>query len=1072
MKKKILTTLYLLLAFTTGWAADNVTIEFSSGNRAVTMRNGIVSVYIGTTGKVESCILKGATEAQDVQLINTSKNQSFYFSCNQPDYGELDATETKVVTNTNDMAEVTFSQTLATGIKWTQGYILRRDDSGYYTYLVAEGLGDNSLGEARIVYRLDDSRFTYGYVNSQMQGTMPSVAEMKRSEEREVQDATFTLDNGDIYTKYNWANYVKDDHFHGLIDETDGVGAWTIPVSTEYINGGPMRQDLAVHASDQSPLILQMLHGTHFGASAQTYATGTKKIYGPFFFYINKGTRAEVIADAAEKATSLENAWPFTWFNNTLYPTTRSTVTGTLKVGNNYDASPVRIVLSKTSEPYNEGDGYIYWAETETDGSFAIENVRPGTYVLTAYALTGGNTSQLTKSNIVVSGSTTALGNIVWKPERFGTEVFRIGESNRLSDGYNLSDAARAYELYQSSPADLTFTVGTSNEATDWYYAQTKVGTWNIKFKVTDPNHSFRLTAATAGVANVTRINVYVNGKEMTNNTWTYTSDGSVYRSAVLSGRYQQHTLDIPAGVLKAGENTIALELTDHNYATSGIAGIMWDCIKLEVNDATESYDFVQAAEGSTLAPTYGDEAADGNLLATATNTFGKRFAVGPKNRNTGTDAGFLFRTAGDYKGLWSKWADRTFTILDLKAGDKYTIKINQDAELLKFTTSGVLVVSGQEYTAEADGNVSFTSLAGVYIESVSITPYVTPAAGTTEKVTVGIPAADDTYDLVQATSGSIVLPDWGTTVASGDVQLNMLAMGGNTFDNRIAVGPTSRNNTDGNCFKFRTANGTYKGLWSQYKDRNISILNLLKGDKVTFTISNGDATLKVVGGDFVVSGTPITMTKNGNLDLVTTGSVYIENIRIEREAVNTGGSTLVSTNALDFSEVDDIEAYVATAYNSSKIRFTKVEQVPANTPIYLKANKAVSADVPIIDTNDAETVATNYLKGSATSATVLNPAEGNYYVYGIKDDIAAFYKLSGTGTINSAKGKAYLELPVNMKAPTFLNITFDDDVTGISTTLNNVGRRDNMFYNMNGQRVAQPTKGLYIFDGKKIMIK
>ena len=73
MKKKILTTLYLLLAFTTGWAADNVTIEFSSGNRAVTMRNGIVSVYIGTTGKVESCILKGATEAQDVQLINTSK---------------------------------------------------------------------------------------------------------------------------------------------------------------------------------------------------------------------------------------------------------------------------------------------------------------------------------------------------------------------------------------------------------------------------------------------------------------------------------------------------------------------------------------------------------------------------------------------------------------------------------------------------------------------------------------------------------------------------------------------------------------------------------------------------------------------------------------------------------------------------------------------------------------------------------------------------------------------------------------------------------------------------------------
>ena len=66
----------------------------------------------------------------------------------------------------------------------------------------------------------------------------------------------------------------------------------------------------------------------------------------------------------------------------------------------------------------------------------------------------------------------------------------------------------------------------------------------------------------------------------------------------------------------------------------------------------------------------------------------------------------------------------------------------------------------------------------------------------------------------------------------------NMLAYGDETFDNRIAVGPTNRNNDSGNCFKFRTA-GNYKGLWSQYADRNISILNLKKGEQVTFTISN-----------------------------------------------------------------------------------------------------------------------------------------------------------------------------------------------------------------------------------------
>ena len=894
-------------------ANGDVSIALSGDNRAATLRNGIVSIYIGKTGKVESCLLKGTTEAQDVQLIDTKQKQSFYFSCNQPVYSELEASETQVVENTTDMAHVTFSQTSATGIKWTQGYILRRGDSGYYSYLVAEGVGDNSLGEARIVYRLDDAKFRYGYVNSRMQGTLPDAAEMKRSEAREVQDATFTLDDGTIYTKYDWACYVKDDHFHGLIDEADGVGAWTIPVSTEYINGGPMRQDITVHASDKSPLILQMLHGNHFGPQAQVYATGTKKIYGPFFFYINKGTRSDVIDDAAAKATELESQWPFTWFSHELYPTERTTVSGCLKVSNGYDASPVRVVLSQTAEPYNEGDGYIYWADTESNGTFTIRNVRPGTYTLTAYALSGGNTSQLTREGIVVSGANTDLGNVVWRPERFGTEVFRIGESNRLSDGYKLSDADRSYSLYQESPANLTFSVGSSNEAKDWYYAQTKVGTWTIKFDIDDPNHPFRLTASAAGAANVTRINVYVNGTEMANNTWTYQSDGSVYRSAVLSGRYQQHTLDLPAGVLKAGENTIALELSDHNYATSGIAGIMWDCIKLEMDEATETYDFT-AFEGNPVNQ-------DDSHYATGTNLY-------------------------------------------------------------------------------------------------------------------------------------------------------LLAVADNNFNNRFAIGPNSRTGNQG--FFFRKANATYKGLYSQHADRNFSILNLEKGDRVTLTLSNNVETLKFVGGDAVISGKTYTVEADGNLDFVTTGSVYIEDITISKEEQNIGGATLVSENALDFTDVTEIEAYVATAASAGTVTFNRVYKVAAETPLYLKANAAVSVDVPVLD-GDPETISTNLLKGSATNTTDLRSTDDTkYYVFGVLDDEAGFYPVSTTGTLTSAAGKAYLELAASQASlARSIRMVFDD-VTGINTVKENEGNEtgDNIWYTLQGARVAKPTHGIYIRNGKKIFIK
>ena len=148
------------------------------------------------------------------------------------------------------------------------------------------------------------------------------------------------------------------------------------------------------------------------------------------------------------------------------------------------------------------------------------------------------------------------------------------------------------------------------------------------------------------------------------------------------------------------------------------------------------------------------------------------------------------------------------------------------------------------------------------------------------------------TYNFVVADEGTIQLPTWGAEVTSGGVTLNLLAAGSETFDNRFAVGPTNRNNESGNCFKFRTS-GDWKGLWSQYADRNLSILNLKQGDKVTFVISKEDQTLKFVDGDVVISGQEYTVEADGNLDFVTTGSVYIESITITPNGTTTAIQSL-----------------------------------------------------------------------------------------------------------------------------------------------------------------------------------
>ena len=74
-------------------------------------------------------------------------------------------------------------------------------------------------------------------------------------------------------------------------------------------------------------------------------------------------------------------------------------------------------------------------------------------------------------------------------------------------------------------------------------------------------------------------------------------------------------------------------------------------------------------------------------------------------------------------------------------------------------------------------------------------------------------------------------------------------------------------------------------------------------------------------------------------------------------------------------------------------------------------------------------------------------------------------YKLADGAKVPA--GKAYLN--ITTLAPEFIG--FEGGATGIETVKAAKTNRGE-FFNLAGQRVAQPTKGLYIVNGKKITIK
>lgn len=562
-------------------AADAVKLTFDADRRGATLSNGLVTMHIMPDGNINSVLYADQEMAQP-----SKKGGNIYFSyvCDILKGGRCNADTVYVARQTDDIVEVIYGHKADTlSLNWQLGYIMRRGISGYYCYATVKALKptqgefDNGVHEARIVHRLNPKIFNYAWVSDDNQGPQPSTATLKGPVEK-IQDATFRLPDSTIYTKYDYSNYIKDDQLHGQLG--DNIGAWLITPSFEWVNGGVQKQELTVHGDTKSPLLLQMFQSNHFGGVTTHFDDGQQKMYGPALVYYNEGTREAMIADAKRQTADELKSYPYQWMKHDLFPLKRGTVSGSIGINKDFGTNRFQIVLAQPGgKPMEQGNNYQFWTETDDKGNFAIENVRPGQYALYAWALNGEATGIFEQDGITVKAGKNEVGSLQWNVEKYGHTLWRIGEADRLSKGFKLSDHKRQYGLFNEVPTDLTFTIGKSREQTDWYYAQTKNGKWNIVFNL-DQNYKqpLRLTIATAGAANGTRANVWVNDKKI--QLIRTTNDSGIYRSAMQSGKDGLYTLDIDPKNFHKGKNTITLEV----WGIKKLGGIMYDCIKLEAN--------------------------------------------------------------------------------------------------------------------------------------------------------------------------------------------------------------------------------------------------------------------------------------------------------------------------------------------------------------------------------------------------------------------------------------------------------------------------------------------------------
>ncbi len=116
-----------------------------------------------------------------------------------------------------------------------------------------------------------------------------------------------------------------------------------------------------------------------------------------------------------------------------------------------------------------------------------------------------------------------------------------------------------------------------------------------------------------------------------------------------------------------------------------------------------------------------------------------------------------------------------------------------------------------------------------------------------------------------------------------------------------------------------------------------------------------------------------------------------------------------------------------------------------------------------------------NLLKAQLTAGNV-SATTGSNTNYTLREEGTGYFFFPVNGTVSLPANSAYLQIPTSyVTAGAKVNLVFDDEDDGIATGMNFVlpgNANDGHVYNLGGQRVNNPGKGVYIVNGRKVVIK
>jgi hypothetical protein len=179
--------------------------------------------------------------------------------------------------------------------------------------------------------------------------------------------------------------------------------------------------------------------------------------------------------------------------------------------------------------------------------------------------------------------------------------------------------------------------------------------------------------------------------------------------------------------------------------------------------------------------------------------------------------------------------------------------------------------------------------------------------------------------------------------------------------------------------------------------------------------------------------------------------------------------TTFTSAYNLDFSSVEGLTAYTAK-YNEANdaVALTPVKKVAAHTGLILKGEANTTYTLPILASNEAglEAVTDNQLV-DCVDAVWSTGRKNDYFLSNGK-----FVKSDNDGWALPGKSFLYISSGRVNQSESPLRVYVDNTATAINGITNNSVVKDEAYYNLQGVKVQRPQHGVFIHNGKKVVLK